>query len=181
MAMSYITADVWASWSNQSILQVNNINPSPYGNDSFEASDLLGSLLNVFWATVQSDGQLTPGYISTELINSIVSVLTGDLIPANIILLQTLLVAPLLLFQPSFLITHSPLNTFPSLSYLNVKVYYGQLASRIVIAMWTLVVFLVFGAVIYIACPICAGGLLSNPHLSICAGGLLSNPHLIKL
>jgi len=151
MYSSYRTSDTYYSAKNNSIIESVNILPSAQGQESIRPSDVLSSIFDIFTVDTLSNGDVDLLGVGTILVDWTVAAMPPD--SGSVILLQTILTAPLLLLQPTFVNYWAPnMINIEAGSYLDVEIEYGQLITCLVIAKWTVLVFVIFSAFIYLWC-----------------------------
>lgn len=146
MSIVHATADTVYSRKNNSILSVSNLSPSLVTED-IEIDEILYTLETIF----APDVHLIADEATTALVQWVVDVLQTSHAATATSLLQAILIAPLLYFQPSFVYSHFPsFANNPLPSYLTVKVEYGEFVRRMLLDDWTVILFLVFSFLIYV-------------------------------
>ena len=152
------TANTFYSRTNGSLLTIANVSdPSPL---NIQPTDLLFVLDRFF-----GDAPLAPNQTSTTL--SLLNYVFNQVLPLQsptrssdgVLLLRSLLTVPVLWFQPNFMggnISTTPIPTdipragLPSELYTTA--HWEKSNDRVVISLWTVIVFLALGTVIYVWC-----------------------------
>jgi hypothetical protein len=143
-------ANTYYSLKNTTVIYAENF--APYQPETIGENDILSGIGRIFSADLQSDGELNADASTSQLTEWVTEMLQSDIVQPS--LLQTLVIAPMLLFQHSFPFAHSSINV-TSNQNLEVTVFYGQLIGRVQIAEWTVVVFAVAAFAIYLSCIAC--------------------------